>query len=62
MSKVPEKNSRQWKKNEKLIAQDPALRAARDTAEGFKPGSTINTGVQSEKYKDNYDKIDWSKK
>ena len=62
MSKVPEKNSRQWKKNEKIIAQDPALRAARDVSQGFKPGSTITTGVQSEKYKDNYDKIDWSKK
>ncbi len=62
MSKVPEKNSRQWKKNEKIISQDPALRAARDVSQGFKPGSTITTGVQSEKYKDNYSKIDWSKK
>jgi hypothetical protein len=62
MSKVPEKNSKQWKKNEKIISQDPALRAARDVSQGFKPGSTITTGVQSEKYKDNYDKIDWSKK
>jgi hypothetical protein len=62
MSKVPERNSKQWKRNEKIIAQDPTLRAARDVSQGLKPGSTITTGVQSEKYKDNYEKIDWSKK
>ena len=60
-SKVPEKNSKQWIKNEKLIAKNPVLRGARDTAEGFKPSSGISTGADvSEEYKSNYDQIDWS--
>ena len=62
MSKPPKKNSKQWIKNEKLITNDPVLRRARDTAEGFKPGSGITTGATDQQYKDNYDKINWSKK
>ena len=33
----------------------------RDIAEGFKPGSTISTGVNDEQYKENFDKIKWAK-
>tara|TARA_R100000995_G_C3414294_1_gene90840 strand:- start:327 stop:593 length:267 start_codon:yes stop_codon:yes gene_type:complete len=58
----PKKNSSQWKKNESLIAKNPTLRAARDRAEGFKPGSGISSADNSQEYKDNYDKIDWGKK
>tara|TARA_R110000803_G_scaffold4020_2_gene13758 strand:+ start:1724 stop:2017 length:294 start_codon:yes stop_codon:yes gene_type:complete len=59
---IPTKGSAQWKTNEKLIASNPILRAARDTSEGFKPGSGISTGVNDQQFKDNYDKIKWSKK
>lgn len=60
-SKIPKKGSDQWKKNESIIAKNPVLRAARDTAEGFKPSSGITTGADiSEEYKNNYDQIDWS--
>ena len=62
-SRIPEKNSKQWIKNEKLIAKNPVLRGARDTAEGFKPSSGITTGADvSQQYKDNYDKIDFSRR
>jgi len=59
----PSKGSAQWKRNEKLIAQNPTLRAARDTSEGFRPGSTITTGYQavSEAYKTGWDRI-WGNK
>jgi len=60
-SKNPERNSAQWKKNEKIITKDPVLRKARDISEGFTPGSTITTGVNDQQYKDNYDKIEWGK-
>lgn len=60
-SKIPKKGSDQWKKNESIIAKNPVLRAARDTAEGFRPTSSINVGGDnSAEYKSNYDKIDWS--
>ena len=62
MSAPPPKGSDQWKKNEKLIASNPTLRAARDRSEGFKPGGEIRTNPASELYKANYDKIDWSRK
>lgn len=58
----PKKGSSQWKKNESLIAKNPTLRAARDRAEGFKPGSGISSADNSQEYKDNYDKIDWGKR
>ena len=58
---IPKKGSDQWKRNEKLIASNPALRAARDGAEGFKPSSGISSYDNSEEYKNNFDKIDWSK-
>jgi hypothetical protein len=55
------KNSSDWKKTEKTITKNPTLRRVRDIAEGFKPGSTISTGVNDEQYKENYDKIKWNK-
>tara|TARA_R100001463_G_scaffold68685_1_gene122175 strand:+ start:1322 stop:1594 length:273 start_codon:yes stop_codon:yes gene_type:complete len=55
------KNSSDWKKTEKTITKNPTLRRIRDISEGFKPGSTISTGVSDQQYKDNYDKIDWNK-
>ena len=59
---IPEKNSSQWKKNEKLIAKHPGLRAARDVTEGLKPSSGLSTGVNDEQYKEGYDKIKWNTK
>ena len=42
---------------------NPVLRAARDTAQGFKASSGITTGGDvSEEYKSNYDKIVWDKR
>jgi len=61
MSQPPKKNTTAWKKNESIIAKNPFLRAQRDKTEGFKPGSVINTGVNDEEYKANYDKIQWNK-
>jgi len=57
---IPEKNSSQWKKNEKLIAKHPGLRAARDVTEGLKPSSGLSTGVNDEQYKAGYDQIKWN--
>lgn len=69
MSDIPEKNTRQWVKNEKLINQDPALKKARDTAEGIaKPdryykqthggkGSAPRINTQSQQWRDNWDRI-----
>lgn len=62
MSNIPKEGSSQWKKNEKLIATNPTLRAARDRAEGFKPGSGISSADSSPEYKANYDKIKWGNK
>lgn len=57
--KIPEKNSSEWKRNEKIINENPTLRAARDVAEGFTPGKRASTGgwTPSEAYKANYDAI-----
>jgi hypothetical protein len=59
---IPPKGSSQWKKNEKMIASNPVLRAARDTAEGFKASSGISSFDNSPEYKENFDKIDWGTK
>ena len=59
---IPKKNTRQWIKNEKLIAKNPVLRSARDTAEGFKPSSGITTGGNDQAYKDGWDRIFGKKK
>ena len=59
--KAPDKKTSQWKKNESIIAKNPFLRAQRDKTQGFAPSSAINSGVNDEQYKENYDKINWSK-
>tara|TARA_R100000734_G_C3233976_1_gene40955 strand:- start:4 stop:267 length:264 start_codon:yes stop_codon:yes gene_type:complete len=59
---TPKKGSSRWVKNEKLIAKNPILRAARDKSEGFKPGSGISTGPNDEQYKQGYDQINWGNK
>ena len=68
-SKIPEKNSQQWRKNEKLINQDPALKLARDRSEGIEKrgsyykqthggkGSAPRTDTNSQQYRDNWDRI-----
>lgn len=70
---IPERNSKQWKKNEKIINDNPVLKQARDTAEGLdKPahryksnsgnwhggkGSRPRVDTSSDQYKDNFDRI-----
>lgn len=56
--RMHEKGSAQWKKNEKIIAQNPTLRKMRDQSEGFS-GTNTGTGgwTPSEAYKANYDAI-----
>ena len=56
--RIAEKNSAQWKRNEKIINETPALRKLRDNSEGFS-GTTSSTGgwTPSEAYKNNYDAI-----
>jgi hypothetical protein len=61
-SKAPDKKTSQWKKNESIIAKNPFLRAQRDKTQGLGPSSAINTGVNDQQYKDNYDKIQWGNK
>lgn len=60
---TPDKNTSQWRKNESMIARDPTLRAARDTSEGFTPGSGISTTQQqvTDAYKAGWERI-WGKK
>jgi len=68
MSKIPEKGTGQWKKNESIINSNPALKQARDISEGLeKPshkytsaaGSTgrFTVGGGSQAYKDGWDRI-----
>ena len=45
---------------EKLIDRSPELKKIRSIKDGLKP-SEITTGVNDQQYKDNYDKIEWSK-
>ncbi len=61
-SNIPKKESKQWKRNESIIAKNPQLRRMRDIQQGFNPSSSINTGVVDQQYKDNYDKIQWGSK
>jgi hypothetical protein len=64
--KIPEKGSAQWKRNESVIARNPALRRAREVSEGFSGNSTATTGSRvggaSEAYKDGWDRIFGNKK
>ena len=61
-SKAPDKNTTQWKKNEKIINENKVLKSARDKVEGFSKTSMITTGVNDEQYKEGYDKIKWNTK
>lgn len=58
----PKEGSSAWKKNEKTIAKNPALRQLRDIQQGFKPSSGISSFDNSPEYKENFDKIDWGTK
>jgi len=55
---IPEKGTPQWKRNEKIINETPALKKMRDQSEGFS-GASSGTGgwTPSEAYKNNYDAI-----
>ena len=56
--KAPEKNSSEWKRNEKLINETPALRELRDISEGFTPGKgSVGGWTPTQAYKDGYDLI-----
>lgn len=61
---TPEKDSAQWRRNESIIAKNPVLRAARDTSEGFRPGSTISTTQQTvtDAYREGWQRIFGDKK
>lgn len=56
---TPEKGSKQWKRNEKIINENPFLRKARDISEGFTGNNSASTGgwTPTEAYKANYDAI-----
>lgn len=70
---IPERNTGQWKKNEKIINDNPVLKQTRDIAEGLeKPahkyksssgnwhggkGSRPRVNTNSVQYKDNFDRI-----
>jgi len=56
---TPEKGSTQWKKNEKIINDNPFLRSVREKSEGFSGKSTHSTSgwTPSEAYKDGWDAI-----
>jgi len=59
IGKPPKKNTSEWNRNEKIINENPTLRAARDVTEGLTPGKSTGTGgwTPSEAYKNNYDAI-----
>ena len=59
----PDKGTSRYNQNEKIINQNSVLKKARDISQGFTHTSTITTaGDTSQQYKDNYDKIDFSKR
>lgn len=53
----PKQNSKQWIKNESIIAKSPVLRRMKDITNGFKPSSAITTGVNDQAYKDGWERI-----
>lgn len=66
--KVPTTGSSEWKKNERIINQNPTLKKARDKSQGIEKksgsygashggkGSAMRPG-NSQAYKDNWDRI-----
>ena len=60
--KITEKFSKSTvRQAEKLIDNSPELKRLRSIKDGLS-SSEITTGVNDQQYKDNYDKINWSKK
>lgn len=53
----PKPNSKQWIKNESIIAKSPQLRRMKDITNGFRPTSAVNTGVNDQAYKDGWERI-----
>lgn len=58
-SPVPKKGTAEWKRNEKIINQNPFLKKMRAQSQ-LESVSEISTGAPSEAYKEGYDKIDFS--
>ena len=65
---TPEKGTKQWKKNEKIINENPVLKKARDQSEGFNTNNKSYGSTHGGKgsayrptdkatYDDNYDRI-----
>ena len=61
--KIPEKNSNQWKANEKIINSNPTLKSMRDQSEGFTRSTVSGSRVAggSDAYKSGWDAI-WGNK
>jgi hypothetical protein len=65
---IPKEGSAQWKKNEKIINENPTLKKARDQAQGYNVNSrsygathggkgSARRGGNEQAYRDNWDKI-----
>lgn len=67
---TPEKGSKEWIRNEKIINETPALKEMRDNSEGFKykPGQThggkgsARRGTDDDLYAQGWDRIFGKKK
>ena len=66
---IPDKNTSQWKKNEKTINENPVLKQARDTVEGLeKPAhkysstSITASGAGDPRYAEGWERIFGKKK
>ena len=58
---VPERGSKEGRQLERIVDKSPFLKKMRAKSQG-ESYSEISTSAPSQQYKDNYDKIDWSKK
>ncbi len=56
---IPPKNSSEWKRNEKIINNNPTLKRMRDQSEGFTRSTTSGSrvGGASDAYKEGWDRI-----
>ena len=57
--KLPPKNSSEGKKLEKMVYQNPLLKKMRAKSHGEKYNDIVSAD-NSEEYKKNYEKIDWT--
>ncbi len=57
MTQPPEKGSKEWVRNERIINRHPGLKAARDTAEGLSSRGTNYLDAPSEAYKAGWERI-----